>query len=130
MGTDKKADVLWVGNSWGANLARINTRTHETTYVPLPRPAAALSRSGRQQSQCMDQSVGRGSLDAYGPRSGTWTAFDLPTRGAEPRYISLLEREGQPTQVVAPYFRARKIAVITLRSEADLQAAKTAAERQ
>ena len=40
MGTDKKADVLWVGNSWGANLARIDTRTHETTYVPLP---------GRQQ---------------------------------------------------------------------------------
>ena len=36
MGTDKNADVLWVGNSWGANLARIDTHTHETTYVPLP----------------------------------------------------------------------------------------------
>ena len=33
---DKADDVLWVGNSWGANLARINTRTNETTYVPLP----------------------------------------------------------------------------------------------
>ena len=36
MGTDKADDVLWVGNSWGANLARIDTRTNETTYVPLP----------------------------------------------------------------------------------------------
>ena len=36
MGTDKNGDVLWVGNSWGANLARINTVTNETTYVPLP----------------------------------------------------------------------------------------------
>jgi len=36
MGTDKNADVLWVGNSWGANFARIDTRTHDTTYVPLP----------------------------------------------------------------------------------------------
>jgi hypothetical protein len=25
--TDKNADVLWVGNSWGASLARIDTRT-------------------------------------------------------------------------------------------------------
>ena len=30
MGTDKNADVLWVGNSWGASLARINTKTQET----------------------------------------------------------------------------------------------------
>ena len=42
-----------------------------------------------------------------------WTAFDLPTRGAEPRYISVHEAGGQ-TQVVLPYFRARKIAVMTL----------------
>jgi len=26
MGTDKNADVLWVGNSWGGSLARIDTR--------------------------------------------------------------------------------------------------------
>src|SRR5215468_4663631 len=70
MGTDKQADVLWVGNSWGANLARIDTRTNETTYV------------------------------------------------------SLLERDGAPMQVVLPYFRGRKVAVMTLRSEADLQALK------
>src|SRR4029077_13275120 len=31
MGTDKNADVLWVGNSWGGSLARIDTRTLETT---------------------------------------------------------------------------------------------------
>ncbi len=65
----------------------------------------------------------------YDPKSGTWTAFDLPTRGAEPRYISLLERDGQPMQVAIPYFRARKVAVMTLRSEADLQALKAEAER-
>ncbi len=36
MGTDKAADVLWIGDSWGANLARIDTHTHATTFVPLP----------------------------------------------------------------------------------------------
>src|SRR5882672_4415941 len=38
MGTDKNADVLWVGNSWGASLARINTRTSEATIIPMPDP--------------------------------------------------------------------------------------------
>jgi hypothetical protein len=51
----------------------------------------------------------------YDPATKTWTAFDLPTRGAEPRYISVREAQGEPTQVVLPYFRARKIAVMTLR---------------
>src|SRR5213079_1062988 len=36
MGTDKNADVLWVGNSWGASFARIDTKTNEVTMVPFP----------------------------------------------------------------------------------------------
>jgi hypothetical protein len=66
----------------------------------------------------------------YDSKTSTWTAFDLPTRGAEPRYVSLLERDGQPTQVVLPYFRGRKVAVMTLRSETDLQALKAEAGRR
>jgi streptogramin lyase len=50
----------------------------------------------------------------YDPKTKNWTAFDVPTRGAEPRYISVHESDGR-TQVVLPYFRARKIAVMTLR---------------
>ena len=53
-----------------------------------------------------------------GPR-GIWRRRDLRTRG----------HDGAPTQVVLPYFRARKVAVMTLRSEADLQALKTQASR-
>src|SRR5262249_48181558 len=36
MGTDKNADVLWVGNSWGGSLTRIDTKTMETKTVPVP----------------------------------------------------------------------------------------------
>ena len=50
-----------------------------------------------------------------GLATNAWTAFDLPTRGAEPRYISVHEAAGEPMKVVLPYFRARKIAVMTLR---------------
>jgi hypothetical protein len=56
--------------------------------------------------------------------------FDLPTRGTESRHISLLERQGQPLRVIIPYERGRKVAVLTPRSEAELQALKTQAGRQ
>jgi hypothetical protein len=38
MGTDKNADVLWVGNSWGNSLTKINTQTMDTSFVSLPAP--------------------------------------------------------------------------------------------
>jgi streptogramin lyase len=129
MGTDKKADVLWVGNSWGANLARIDTRTHETTYVPLPGGQQPYHVAVDNAHNAWTNLWGADRVVRYDPKTSAWTAFDLPTRGAEPRYVSLMEREGAPMQVVLPYFRARKVAVMTLRSEADLQALRTQTAR-
>jgi streptogramin lyase len=124
MGTDKNADVLWVGNSWGANLARIDTRTHAATYVPLPGQQQPYHVTVDKDHNAWTNLWGADRVIRYNPQTTTWTAFDLPTRGAEPRYVSLLERDGQATQVVLPYFRGRKVAVMTLRSEADLAALK------
>jgi streptogramin lyase len=129
MGTDKNGDVLWVGNSWGASLARIDTRTHEMTYVPLPGQQQPYHVTVDKNHNAWTNLWGADRVIRYNPQSSTWTAFDLPTRGAEPRYVSLLERDGQATQVVLPYFRGRKVAVMTLRSEADLLALKGQADR-
>jgi len=38
MGTDKNDDILWVGNSWGTSLDRVNTHTREVAMVPMPDP--------------------------------------------------------------------------------------------
>ena len=57
----------------------------------------------------------------YDPASKAWTGFDLPTRGSEARYISLLEQGGK-MEVVVPEFRTNKVAVMTFRSEADMAA--------
>jgi streptogramin lyase len=130
MGTDKADDVLWVGNSWGANLARIDTKTNETTYVPLPNGQQPYHVHVDQQHRPWTNLWGADRVMRYDPKSGAWTAFDLPTRGAEPRYIPLLELEGSPTQVVLPYFRARKVAIMTLRSETTLKELSSEAERQ
>ena len=130
MGADKKGDIVWIGNSWGANLARIDIKTLETTYVPLPGQQQPYHVAVDNNHNAWSNIWGADRVLRYDPKTSTWTAFDLPTRGAEPRYVSLLEREGAPMQVVVPYFRARKVAVMTLRSEADLQALKARVERQ
>jgi streptogramin lyase len=130
MGTDKAADVLWVGDSWGGNLARIDTHTRETTFVPLPGDQQPYHVTVDRNHNAWTNLWGADRVMRYDPKTSIWTAFDLPTRGAEPRYVSLLERDGQPLQVVLPYIRARKVAVMTLRSEADLVALKAQADRQ
>jgi hypothetical protein len=129
MGTDKADDVLWVGNSWGASLARIDTKTNATSYVPLPGEQQPYHVHVDKTHGAWTNLWGADRVMRYDPKAATWTAFDLPTRGAEPRYVSLHEPDGGPTQVVLPYFRARKVAVMTLRSEAELAALKDQAGR-
>jgi streptogramin lyase len=126
MGADKNGDVLWVGDSWGGNLARIDTKTGEVSFVPLPgaqQPYHAVVDSKHRvwTNAWMTDQVLR-----YDPASKTWTTFDLPTRGGEVRYVSLLEQDGK-MQVALPYFRARKVAVMSFRSEDDLAALKAQA---
>jgi streptogramin lyase len=130
MGTDKEADVLWVGNSWGGTLAKINTRTMDTAFVPLPGPGVmqpyhvAVDSKHNAWLNIWSSDV----ILKYDPSANAWTTFDLPTRGTEARYISLLERDGA-MQVVIPYSRTSKVAVMTFRSEADLAALKAQAGR-
>src|SRR6185312_3120516 len=107
MGADKVDNVIWVGDSWGGNYARINPKTLETTYVPLPNPVTQQpyhitvdSKHGAWTNLwTADQII---KLD---PKTNKWTSYDLPTLGTESRYISLLEQDGK-MQVVVPYSRA------------------------
>ena len=55
----------------------------------------------------------------YDSKAGTWTMFDLPTRGTEIRIASLLER-GNDLKIVFAYARSSKVAVMAVRSEAEL----------
>jgi streptogramin lyase len=127
MGTDKNADVLWVGNSWGSSLTRINTKTRETTIIPLPNPAlqpyhiAVDSRHNAWGNLwTADQ------LFKFDPGNNRFTMFDLPVHGTEIRHISLLERDGK-LQVIVPVYRASQMGVMTLRTEAELAAVKAQA---
>ena len=130
MGTDKDGDVLWVGNSWGRNLAKINIHTMETSFVPLPGPGV-MQPYHVAVDKHHDAWLNIWSSDVvlrYDPAADKWTTFDLPTRGTEARYVSILEKDGA-MEVVVPYSRTSKVAVMTFRSESDLAALKAQADR-
>lgn len=123
LGADKNGDTLWIGNSFGGNLARVDINTMKMDLVPLPNPETQQPYEVAVDS-AHNVWTNLWSTDAiakYNPATSQWTLFDLPSRGTETRYISLLERNGN-LEVVVPYSRTRRVAVMTLRSEADLQA--------
>ncbi len=129
MGTDKNADVLWVGNSWGSSLARIDTKTGQTSIIPFPDPAYQPYHIAVDQNHNVWGNLWTADrITRYNPTSGQWTMFDLPTRGTEIRHISLLEKDGV-TRVTVPIYRDSKMGVMTLRSEADIAALKAQASK-
>jgi streptogramin lyase len=128
MGTDKNADVLWVGNSWGSSLARIDTKTGQTSIIPFPDPAYQPYHIAVDQHHNVWGNLWTADrITKYDPSKGEWTMFDLPTRGTEIRHISLLEKDGV-TKVTVPIYRDSKMGVMTLRSEADIAALKAQAK--
>src|SRR5215467_9199975 len=127
MGTDKNGDVLWVGNSWGSTLARIDTKTLETKIIPFPSPTMQPYHIAVDQNHNVWANLWTSDRIArYDPTNDRWTTFDIPVRGTEIRHVSLLERDGK-TQVIVPVYRSSQMGVLTLRSEADLAALKTQA---
>jgi virginiamycin B lyase len=123
IGIDREAGVLWVANSWGGSLTRVDTATGNMTFVPMPNPATQQPYEARADK---DHNVWvpmwtTDQIAKYDPATAKWTMFDLPTRGTEVRIVNLLEQNGQK-EVVFAFPRSSKVAVMTVRSEAELAA--------
>ncbi|HZT62893.1 MAG TPA: carboxypeptidase regulatory-like domain-containing protein [Burkholderiales bacterium] len=127
MGTDKNADLLWVCNSFGSSFARINTKTLETTIIPLPDPTMQAYHIAVDSKHNVWGNLWTSDrIVRFDPGANAWTVFDLPVRGTEIRHIALLER-GDRIAVVMPVYRTSQMGVLTLRSEADLAALRAKA---
>jgi streptogramin lyase len=128
MGTDKNADLLWVCNSFGSSFARVNTKTLETTIIPLPDPTMQAYHIAVDSKHNVWGNLWTSDrIVRYDPAANAWAVFDLPVRGTEIRHISLLER-GDKISVVMPVYRTSQMGVLTLRSEAELTALKAKAQ--
>ncbi len=120
MGTDKNADVLWVGNSWGASLARINTKTGDTTMVPFPDKTMQPYHIAVDNNHNVWGNLWTSDqIVKFDPSANKWTTFELPVRGTEIRHISLADIGGK-SYVVVPVYRSSQMAKMTVRSEAEL----------
>src|SRR6266851_5216270 len=127
MGTDKNADLLWVGNSFGSSWAKINTKTLETTIIPLPDPAMqAYHIAVDSKHRVWGNLWTADRIVRLDPGTNTWAIFDLPVRGTEIRHIALHE-SGDRISVVVPVYRTSQMGVMTVRSEAELAALKAKA---
>ena len=125
MGADKNSDFVYVGDGFGGNYAKINIKTGEYSYIPTPDPAAfqPYAVSVDSQHNVWTNFWSTDAIGKYDTTANKWTVFDLPTRGTESRYMSILERpEGM--SVVVPYYRTRKVALMTFRTEAQIEAEK------
>src|SRR6201993_504450 len=80
MGTDNNADVLWVGNSWGSSLARIDTKTMQTSIIPFPDPAYQPYHIADDQHHKVSANLWTADRIAKDdPAKGEWTRLALPT---------------------------------------------------
>jgi streptogramin lyase/mono/diheme cytochrome c family protein len=131
IGIDRAASVLWVANSWGGNLTRVDTKTNEITFVPFPNPTAhqPYATIADKNHNVWAPMWTTDQIAKYDPSAAKWTLFDLPTRGTEVRIASLRDLPGDKLEVVVAYPRSSKVAVMTFRSEAEIAALKSQAAR-
>src|SRR5438094_939576 len=77
MGTDKNGDVLWVGNSWGSTLARIDTKTLETKIIPFPSTTMQPYHIDVDKNHNVWGNLWTSDQIAkYDPASNKWTMFE------------------------------------------------------
>ena len=128
MGTDKNADILWVGNSWGSSLDRVNTKTREVAMIPMPDPTMQPYHVAVDSHHDVWGDLWTNDrIYRYDPGTNQWTLFELPVHGTEIRHISLLERDGK-LQVVMPVYRTSQMGVMTIRSETEMAALRAQAK--
>ena len=108
MGTDKNDDVLYVGNSWAGTLAKIDTRTGETSTIPLPAMRKPYQVAVDSRPQCLAQHLDDRPGAALRPEGQRLHGLRHSDPRSEARYVSLYEKDGQ-SKVVLPSYRTRKV---------------------
>jgi streptogramin lyase len=129
MGTDKNGDVLWVGDSWGSSLAKIDTRTNAVEMIPFPDDSMQPYHiSVDSKHNVWGNLWTNDQIFKYDPAAKKWTFFELPVRGSEMRHLTVDERSGG-VKVSMPIYRTNQMGIMTMRSEEDVAKLKQTAAK-
>jgi len=123
MGSDKSGNAVWVGDSFGSNLAKIDISTGAVSYVDLPFGMQPYHVGFDSDHNVWTNVWSADAVMRYNPAMQQWTRFDMPTRGTETRYIDTLTRDGK-MQVALPSYRVHDVWVMTFRSQDEIDALK------
>jgi streptogramin lyase len=119
---DLNGTALWVPNFYGNTLLRIDTKTKELKYYPVPYPAMnpyeAAVDSKHQVWVTFQNSDEMGRFD---PQTGNWTMYSWPTKGMAQRQNHMLERDGV-LQFASASGVAHRVGRMVIRTEKDVQA--------
>ena len=125
MGADKQSDVVWVGNYWGDNLARIDIHTLKPTLYPFPERYAAPYDAVVDSHHNVWMNLFNGdAVVKFDPNTEKWTEYPLPSRGTEMRHMAIAEHDGTVEAIISE-FRVGKVAVMRFRTKGELQALRS-----
>jgi len=119
---DLNGTAVWVPNFYGNTLLRIDTKTKELKYYPVPYPAmnpyeAAVDSKHRVWVTFQNSD----EMGRFDPESGKWTMYSWPTKGMAQRQNHMLERNGV-LQFAAASGQAFRVGRMVIRSTAEVQA--------
>jgi len=121
MGTDKNGDVLWVGNSWGSTLARIDVKTNEVKIIPFPEKGMQPYHIHVDSKHNVWGNLWTADeIFRYNPATNQWTTFELPVRGTEIRHLSVYDQPDGSVKISMPVYRTNQMGLFTIRSEAEI----------
>ena len=119
---DHATDDVWIPNFYGNTLIRLNARTAELKYYPLPfagmNPYETDVDSRHRVWMNFQNSDEIGVFD---PATEKWTLYSWPTKGATQRQNTLLDRDGV-IQIAGAFLNANRASRMVLRTPQEIQA--------
>ena len=129
MGTDKNGDVLWVGDSWGSSLAKIDTKTNAVEMIPFPDDSMQPYHiSVDSKHNVWGNLWTNDQIFKYDPVAKKWVFFELPVRGTEMRHLTVDEHSGS-LKISMPVYRTNQMGIMVERSDADIAKLKQTAAK-
>ena len=124
LGADRDGNSVWVAASHGNSLVEIDIKTNQVTYHPAPTPhshiyATVVDKDGMVWANMMQSD----HVSRFDPKTKTWVEYQLPTRGAETRYVAV-DNTKDRVEVWLPMGKASRMVRLQFRTEEETAALK------